>query len=114
MSGGLSGTEARKVALKGKESLADYIPRLASLPLDFQPGTRWAYSAQAGFDVLAHVVEKISGMPYGQFAKTRIFDPLGMKDTFFYPADAILASSPGMSAGSRVGSWNARTTWRIS
>jgi CubicO group peptidase (beta-lactamase class C family) len=87
VSGGLSGAEARKVALKGKESLADYIPRLGSVPLDFQPGTRWAYSAQAGFDTLAHVVEKVSGMPFGQFAKTRIFDPLGMKDTFFYPAD---------------------------
>ncbi len=87
VSGGLSNTEARKVALKGQESLADYIPRLGGVPLDFQPGTRWAYSAQAGFDVLAHVVEKVSGMPFGQFAKTRIFDPLGMKDTFFYPAD---------------------------
>ena len=87
VSGGLSATEARKVALKGKESLADYIPRLGGVPLDFQPGTRWAYSAQAGFDVLAHVVEKVSGLPFGQFAKTRIFDPLGMKDTFFYPAD---------------------------
>ena len=87
VSGGLSGAEARKVALKGKESLADYIPRLGSVPLDFQPGTRWAYSAQAGFDVLARIVEVTSGMPFDRFAKTRIFDPLGMKDTFFYPAD---------------------------
>ena len=87
VSGGLSGTEARKVALKGKESLADYIPRLGGVPLDFQPGSRWAYSAQAGFDTLARVVEVVSGMPFDQFTKTRIFDPLGMKDTFFYPAD---------------------------
>jgi CubicO group peptidase (beta-lactamase class C family) len=87
VSGGLSGTEARKVALKGKESLADYIPRLGAVPLDFQPGTRWAYSAQAGFDVLARIVEVVSKMPFDQFAKTRIFDPLGMKDTFFYPAE---------------------------
>jgi len=87
VSGGLSGTEARKVALKGKESLADYIPRLGGVPLDFQPGARWAYSAQAGFDTLARVVEVVSGMPFDQFTKTRIFDPLGMKDTFFYPAD---------------------------
>jgi CubicO group peptidase (beta-lactamase class C family) len=86
-SGGLSGTEARKVALKGKESLADYIPRLGGVPLDFQPGSRWAYSAQAGFDTLARVVEVVSGMPYGQFARTRIFEPLGMKDTFFYPLE---------------------------
>ena len=87
VSGGLSGTEARKVALKGKESLADYIPRLGGVPLDFQPGTRWAYSAQAGFDVQARIVEIVSGMPFDQFTKTRIFDPLSMKDTFFYPAD---------------------------
>ena len=40
----------RRSALKGKESLADYLPRLGSVPLDFQPGTRWAYSAQAGFE----------------------------------------------------------------
>jgi CubicO group peptidase (beta-lactamase class C family) len=87
VSGGLSATEARKVALKGKESLADYIPRLGGVPLDFQPGSRWAYSAQAGFDTLARIVEIVSGTPYGQFARTRIFEPLGMKDTFFYPLE---------------------------
>jgi len=75
------------VALKGKETLADYLPRLATVPLEFQPGTRWAYSAQAGFDALARVVEVASGQNFGQFSKERIFDPLGMKDTFFYPSD---------------------------
>jgi CubicO group peptidase (beta-lactamase class C family) len=63
------------------------MPRLKKAPLDFQPGTRWAYSAQFGFDVLVRVVEVASGMPFDQFAKQRIFEPLGMKDTFFYPAD---------------------------
>ena len=56
------------------------------MPLDFQPGTRWAYSGQYGFDVLARIVEVASGMPFDRFTKQRIFDPLGMKDTFFYPA----------------------------
>jgi len=87
VSGGLSATEARKVAVKGKESLADVIPRLGSVPLDFQPGSRWSYSAQAGFDTLARIVEITSGMPFDQFARARIFDPLGMKDTFFYPLE---------------------------
>jgi CubicO group peptidase (beta-lactamase class C family) len=87
VSGGVSNGEARKVALKGKETLADYLPRLGGVPLDFQPGTRWAYSAQAGFDALARVVEVASGMPFDRFARQRIFDPLGMKDTFFYPAE---------------------------
>jgi CubicO group peptidase (beta-lactamase class C family) len=57
------------------------------VPLDFQPGTRWAYSGQYAFDVLVRVVEVASGMPFDRFAKQRIFEPLGMKDTFFYPAD---------------------------
>jgi CubicO group peptidase (beta-lactamase class C family) len=87
VSGGVSNREAQKVALKGKETLADYLPRLGGVPLAFQPGTRWAYSAQAGFDALARVVEVASGMPFDRFAKQRIFDPLGMKDTFFYPAE---------------------------
>jgi len=87
VSGGISNREAQKVALKGKETLADYLPRLGVVPLDFQPGTRWAYSAQAGFDALARIVEIASGMPFDRFARQRIFDPLGMKDTFFYPAE---------------------------
>jgi len=87
VSGGVSNQEARSVALKGKETLADYLPRLGKVPLDFQPGTRWAYSAQAGFDTLARIVEITSGMPFDKFTKQRIFDPLGMKDTFFYPVE---------------------------
>lgn len=87
VSGPMSSSAARPVALKGKETLADYLPRLARTPLEFQPGTRWAYSAQAGFDALARVVEVASGMPFDRFAKQRIFDPLGMADTFFYPAE---------------------------
>ncbi len=87
VSGGVSSREAQKVALKGKETLADYLPRLGGVPLAFQPGTRWAYSAQAGFDALARIVEVSSGMPFDKFASQRIFGPLGMKDTFFYPAE---------------------------
>jgi CubicO group peptidase (beta-lactamase class C family) len=87
VSGTVSGREAGKVALKGKETLADYLPRLGGVPLEFQPGSRWAYSAQAGFDALLRIVEVASGMPADRFLKTRLFDPLGMKDTFFYPAE---------------------------
>jgi CubicO group peptidase (beta-lactamase class C family) len=87
VSGPMSNGAARPVALKGQETLADYLPRLARTPLEFQPGTRWAYSAQAGFDALARVVEVASGMPFDRFARQRIFEPLAMRDTFFYPAD---------------------------
>lgn len=87
VSGPISNREARKVALTGRETLADYVPRLARVPLEFQPGTRWAYSPQAGFDVLARIVEITSGQPFDRFTRERLFDPLAMKDTFFYPAD---------------------------
>jgi CubicO group peptidase (beta-lactamase class C family) len=69
------------------ESLAQVLPRLGKVTLDFQPGTRWAYSPQYGFDVLVRVVEVASGVPFDRFAKQRIFEPLAMKDTYFYPAD---------------------------
>ena len=86
MSGGASAAQASQVAIGAGEPLAVVIPKLKNVPLDFQPGTRWAYSGQYGFDVLARIVEVASGMPFDRFTKQRIFDPLGMKDTFFYPA----------------------------
>ena len=69
------------------DTLATYVPRLAAVPLDFQPGTRWEYSGAAGPDVLGRIVEIVSGLPYDRYLRTRIFEPLGMNDTFFYPPD---------------------------
>jgi CubicO group peptidase (beta-lactamase class C family) len=83
MSGGASAAQASQVAIGAGESLAVVVPKLKNVPLDFQPGTRWAYSGQYGFDVLARIVEVASGMPFDRFTKQRIFDPLGMKDTVF-------------------------------
>jgi CubicO group peptidase (beta-lactamase class C family) len=84
--GPASSAEVAKIALKAGESLADYIPRLGTTPLDFQPGTRWQYSATAAFDTLERVVEIVSGQPFDRFARERIFDPLGMKDTGYRPS----------------------------
>jgi CubicO group peptidase (beta-lactamase class C family) len=64
-------------------TLAAMIKVLAREPLRFQPGTRWSYST-AGMDTLGRVVEVVSGMPYDKFIQTRLFDPLGMKDTTFW------------------------------
>jgi CubicO group peptidase (beta-lactamase class C family) len=72
---------------KAGETVAQVMPRLKKVPLDFQPGTRWAYSPQFGFDVLLRIVEVASGTSFERFARQRIFEPLGMKDTFFYPTD---------------------------
>lgn len=88
LSGGLGAREAAKTLRKlPTDTLASYVPRLASVPLDFQPGTDWAYSGAAGPEVLGRIVEIVSGKPYDQFLNERLFEPLGMKDTFFYPPD---------------------------
>jgi CubicO group peptidase (beta-lactamase class C family) len=85
MSGTISGSEGRKFAATDTDTLATYLPRLGQVPLDFQPGTRWAYSAAAGFDVLSRIVEVASATPIDRFLKERLFDPLGMKDTSYIP-----------------------------
>ena len=97
MSGGPASTaEGQKIARKPGEKLADYIPRLAATPLDFQPGTRWSYSPSAGFDTLGRIVEIVSGLTFDQFLRQRIFEPLGMKDTFFHPMEDRLGRIPAM------------------
>ena len=95
-SGPMSTADARKpsVVRKPSETLADYIPRLGTTALEFQPGTRWAYSAQAGFDTLGRIVEITSGQPFDQFLRQRVFDPLGMRDVSFYPTDTLEPRMP--------------------
>ena len=86
MTGGI-GSKSGPPRMAEGDTLAGYIPRLGAVPLDFQPGTQWAYSGYAGPDTLSRIVELVSGQPYDEFLRTRIFQPLGMKDTFFYPPD---------------------------
>ncbi len=66
------------------KTLAEASQHYARRPLSFEPGSRWAYS-NAGINTLGRAVEVASGMPYEAFLKARIFDPLGMVDTTFYP-----------------------------
>ncbi|MCY3812804.1 MAG: serine hydrolase [Gammaproteobacteria bacterium] len=76
------GTAVSKLDRPGaSDTLASWIARVAAGPLDFQPGTRWAYSGTVGLDVVARIVEVVSGTPFNEFVQTRILDPLDMKDT---------------------------------
>ena len=65
-----------------------WVEELGSSPLEFQPGTRWAYSAVAGFDVLSRIAEIASGQSFDRFLAERIFAPLGMQDVTFWPSAA--------------------------
>jgi len=62
--------------------LDTFIEQLSTLPLEFSPGTAWNYSVS--IDVMGYLVQKLSGMSFGEFLRTRLFEPLGMVDTAFY------------------------------
>jgi CubicO group peptidase (beta-lactamase class C family) len=69
-------------------NLQEFINRVAKLPLLYQPGEGWVYSVSV--DIQGYLVEKLSGKPFADFLRERIFQPLGMKDTGFYvPADKL-------------------------
>ncbi|NCI45268.1 serine hydrolase domain-containing protein [Sediminibacterium soli] len=70
------------IGLMGGSRLADNINRLASLPLVHQPGEKYTYGLNT--DVLGYVIEVISGMSLDDYFRKKIFEPLGMKDTYFY------------------------------
>ena len=63
-------------------SIEESVKKLAGLPLHHTPGEKFTYSE--GLDVLGYFIEVVSGLPFDKFLKTRIFDPLGMTDTWFY------------------------------
>jgi len=69
-------------------TIGDSVKRLAPLPLLFNPGERFEYSLSV--DVLGRLVEVVSGKPLDEFFRTRIFEPLGMKDTSFFPPESKL------------------------
>jgi CubicO group peptidase (beta-lactamase class C family) len=68
-----------------KVILSENIKKLARLPLHHNPGEKFTYSE--GLDVLGYLIEIVSGMPFDKFLRARIFDPLGMNDTWFYLPD---------------------------
>ncbi|WP_404338860.1 serine hydrolase domain-containing protein [Sphingomonas sp. MMS12-HWE2-04] len=80
--------ESKMESWHGNLTLDEFVAALGKLPLEFSPGTEWNYSVST--DVLGAVVERLSGQTLDAFFATRIFQPLGMDDTFFtVPADKV-------------------------
>ena len=69
----------------GAISLKSYVSTLIKTPLAFQPGSAYEYGF--GPTVAGRILEIVSGMKYEDFLRTRLFEPLGMKDTTFHPDD---------------------------
>jgi CubicO group peptidase (beta-lactamase class C family) len=76
---------ARADLFRGDPDNAQFVARLARLPLAEQPGTLWDYGHST--DVLGRVIEIVSGQSLYQYEKARLLDPLGMRDTAFFVAD---------------------------
>lgn len=103
MAGGLPPALA-DLYVKRDRTLAEAVRAAAAEPLQFEPGTKWAYS-NIGIDTLGRVIEVASGQSYEAFLAERVFNPLGMKDTTFYPTaqqTARLALTYGLEKGKLV------------
>lgn len=63
-------------------TLEEMVQKLATLPLEFSPGTAWNYSVST--DILGYIVGKVAGLKFEDYLRTKIFKPLGMSDTDFH------------------------------
>jgi len=77
--------EAPAAGARNARTLADLVPLWRAAPMQYEPGAKWQYT-QSGINLAARIVEVVSGLSFDTFAQQRIFDPLGMKNTTFYPA----------------------------
>jgi CubicO group peptidase (beta-lactamase class C family) len=80
----MSGVAATAKVPRPPQTLAEAAAQVGQSPLNFDPGTQWRYSTDA-LNVLGRVVELVSRRPFEQFMQERIFLPLGMKDSSFFP-----------------------------
>lgn len=79
--------EASGPAAMQAQTLADLVPLWLAAPMQFEAGSQWKY-CQSGINAAARIVEVVSGMTFDAFLQKRLFDPLGMTHTTFYPSDA--------------------------
>ena len=79
--------EASGPTAQAAKTLADLVPVWLAAKMQYEPGAQWKYT-QSGINLAGRIVEVVSGMTFDAFLQKRLFDPLGMKDTTFYPTDA--------------------------
>jgi CubicO group peptidase (beta-lactamase class C family) len=73
-------------AAQKAHTLADLVPLWLATPMQYEPGTKWKYT-QSGINAAARIVEVVSGTTFDAFLQQRLFDPLGMTNTTFYPSE---------------------------
>ncbi len=83
--------------------IGESVKKLAKLPLHHNPGEKYTYSE--GLDVLGYFIEVVSGMPFDEFLRKRMFEPLEMNDTYFYLPDSKAARLVSVQRPSKDGQW---------
>jgi CubicO group peptidase (beta-lactamase class C family) len=100
MTAALSAFNAR--VLPGDYAMDDWMARLGALPLVYDPGARWHYGMST--DVLGVLIQRASGMSFPDYLRTRIFEPLGMADSFFWvPDDKLYRFGPAYTPDPKTG-----------
>ncbi len=79
--------EASGPTAQAAKTLADLVPVWLAAKMQYEPAAQWKYT-QSGINLAGRIVEVVSGMTFDAFLQKRLFDPLGMRDTTFYPTDA--------------------------
>lgn len=79
--------EASGPAAKDARTLADLVPLWLAAPMQYEPGAQWKYT-QSGINAAGRIVEVLSGLSFDAFLQQRLFAPLGMNSTTFYPTEA--------------------------
>ena len=84
----ISGEPIRKMkeATGNRATTREMVGAIAEMPLCFEPGTRWSYCL--GHDVIAAVIEVVSGMRFSEYLARNIFEPLGIREMYFHPTEA--------------------------
>jgi CubicO group peptidase (beta-lactamase class C family) len=78
--------EASGPTAQSAKTLADLVPIWLAAPMQYEPGAKWQYT-QSGINAAARIVEVVSGMTFDAFLQKRLFGPLGMNNTTFYPTE---------------------------
>lgn len=81
--------EAYRANRTAMREISDYLAFIREIPLDFEPGTRRRYS-NVGYEVLGGIVEAVTGERYRDFVRRAVLEPLGMRDTGFFPRDSVV------------------------
>ena len=104
LSSGKGGGKQEETAFLSNLTIGSLTDLISVGPLDFQPGSRFAYSGFMGLDVVAHIIEITSGQSFDEFVQTNIFDPLDMRDTYWNVPSEKFGRIVSISGGGKDGS----------